>query len=513
MKKMKKVMALLLSLVMVLAMSVVAFATEPTSPATSGTYTITAPAGTDHTYGIYQIFTGDLSGTTLSNLKWGANSKRAEGVNVGDDVDASVIDVLTAVNSAANDTAKLAVIENYVDLDSAPVKTISDKAIYSAQAGYYLIKDNASLIGKDEAYTKYIVAVVGDLTITPKSVKPSVDKQVQDEVADAEEGADSEGWGESADHAINESFKFKLIATLPASTHYNDYQKYAVKFTDTMSAGVTFESIKSVTVDSIAVDANGYTCSATAGQAGGDWTLFIEDLKTISGVDLTDGAEVEVVYNAHLNEKATVNQTTGTTDNENTVSLEYSNNPNVGGEGNMGKTPEDHVWVFTYEVDNTKVDQNKDPLPGAGFRLYKGTNTSNEVELIYDDTLKAYRPVKGSEVAQEMTSADTTGKFNIVGLDAGTYTLVETTTPAGYNTCAPITITIEATHKEAATRDSATTTIDNDKSTMTNEVINMSGSTLPTTGGMGTTIFYVVGSILVLGAAILLITKKRMSAR
>ena len=98
-------------------------------------------------------------------------------------------------------------------------------------------------------------------------------------------------------------------------------------------------------------------------------------------------------------------------------------------------------------------------------------------------------------------------------MDAGTYTLVETTTPAGYNTCASITITIEATHKEAVTGDSATTTIDNEKSTMTNEVINMSGSTLPTTGGMGTTIFYVVGSILVLGAAILLITKKRMSAR
>lgn len=157
---MKKVMALALSFMMVVAMSVAAFAG---STAGSSTYTITAPAGTDHTYGIYQIFTGDLSGTTLSNLKWGANSKRAEGVNVGDDVDARVIAALTAVNSAANDTAKLAVIENYVDLDSAPVKTISDKAIYSAQAGYYLIKDNASLTGKDEAYTKYIVAVVGDL--------------------------------------------------------------------------------------------------------------------------------------------------------------------------------------------------------------------------------------------------------------------------------------------------------------------------------------------------------------
>lgn len=121
MKKMKKVMALALSFMMVVAMSVAAFAG---STAGSSTYTITAPAGTDHTYGIYQIFTGDLYGTTLSNLKWGANSKRAENVKIGDDVDDSVIAALTVAKSAVNDTAKLDVIEKYVDLDSAPVVTI-----------------------------------------------------------------------------------------------------------------------------------------------------------------------------------------------------------------------------------------------------------------------------------------------------------------------------------------------------------------------------------------------------
>lgn len=195
--------------------------------------------------------------------------------------------------------------------------------------------------------------------------------------------------------------------------------------------------------------------------------------------------------------------------------LEYSNNPNVGGEGSRGKTPEDFVWVFTYEVDNTKVNEKAEPFAGAGFRLYKGTATSgeeNEVKLIKDADLDAYRPVKGDEAGVEMFSASGTGKFNIVGLDAGTYTLVETSTPSGYNTCEPITVIISATHKENEAGTGATTDLTKSQN-MNNTVENKKGSTLPITGGMGTTIFYVVGSILVLGAAILLITKKRMSAR
>ena len=141
--------------------------------------------------------------------------------------------------------------------------------------------------------------------------------------------------------------------------------------------------------------------------------------------------------------------------------------------------------------------------------MYKG---ENEVKLIKDNELDAYRPVKGEEVGEEMFSASGTGKFNIVGLDAGTYTLLETTTPSGYNTCEPITVIISATHTEKKEGTDATTDLTNSKN-MNNKVVNKKGSTLPSTGGMGTTIFYVVGSILVLGAAILLITKKRMSAR
>ena len=272
-----------------------------------------------------------------------------------------------------------------------------------------------------------------------------------------------------------------------------------------MSSG----SFEDVTVDGVKINSSKYNCTAAVGQAGGKWALTIDDLKAIEGVDLTDGAEVVVIYNAHLNENAKVNKESGNTENKNGVYLEYSNNPNVGGEGSRGKTPEDFVWVFTYGVDNTKVNEKEEPFAGAGFRLYKG---ENEVKLIKDNELDAYRPVKGEEVGEEMFSASGTGKFNIVGLDAGTYTLLETTTPSGYNTCEPITVIISATHTENKEGTDATTDLTNSKN-MNNKVVNKKGSTLPSTGGMGTTIFYVVGSILVLGAAILLITKKRMSAR
>ena len=513
MKKMKKVMALLLSLVMVLAMSIATFATEnPTG--SSNTYTITIEnAEKGHVYEAYQIFTGDLNEGVLSNIKWG-NGVTA----IGQNALGSAADKAKALISTADAEAFAKELETkgYLTTPNSSTEVQGPYTISGLAAGYYLVKDrDNSLTGKDDYYTAYIMKVVENVKATPKGTKPTVDKQVQDEKADAEAGSDAEGWGESADHAINESFKFKLIATLPVSENYKDYEKYEVVFNDTMSNGVTFESIESVTVDGVKIDSSKYNCTATAGQEGGKWTLTIADLKAIKGVDLTNGAEVAVIYNAHLNENAKVNKVSGDTENKNGVYLEYSNNPNVGGEGSRGKTPEDFVWVFTYEVDNTKVNEKAEPFAGAGFRLYKGTATSgeeNEVKLIKDADLDAYRPIKGDEAGVEMFSASGTGKFNIVGLDTGTYTLVETSTPSGYNTCEPITVIISATHKENEAGTGATTDLTKSQN-MNNTVENKKGSTLPTTGGMGTTIFYVVGSILVLGAAILLITKKRMSAR
>ena len=513
MKKFKKLASMMLALVMALTMTLSLVSAD-------GTYTITINNEvTGHTYEAYQIFTGDLSNGVLSNIVWGSGITSEGQTALQNKYDAAdtksaagVAEALTNDNAVqfAKDAAGYLTTTKAVSTYSKADKKYT---IDGLAAGYYLVKDqNDLLAGTDDAYTSYILKVVGNTNVTPKSAKPTVDKQVHDETADAETGA-SDGWGESADHAINESFQFKLIAKLPADTDFNAYDTYKVEFTDTMSAGVTFESIDSVTVDGVTLTASQYTVTATAGQAGGNWTLTISNIKSIEGVILADGADIVVIYNAHLNENAQVNHESGSTTNKNTVYLQYSNNPNVSGGGELGKTPEDSVWVFTYEVDNTKVDATdsakKTPLAGAGFRLYDSTDTT-EIGLIYDETLSAYRPVKSGETAVEMTSASGTGVFNIKGLDAGTYILKETTVPAGYNKCADTTVVIKAAHVEDTSGASATTTLSSD-SNITNTIENKQGSTLPETGGMGTTIFYVVGAILVLGAGILLITRRRMN--
>lgn len=504
MKRLKRMASLILALALALALvlAVPAMAAE--------TYSITINNSAEgHTYEAYQIFTGDLSGTTLSNIVWGSGISEAGQTALGDAAAKA-----ETLKTEADAKAFAKEVAPYLTTAAGSANTVTDGkyVISGLAAGYYLVKDqDGSLTGEDDAYTAYILRVVGNTSVGPKSAKPTVDKQVHDETTDAEAGA-VDGWGETADHAINESFQFKLIANLPADTDFAAYEKYKVVFTDTMSTGVTYESIESVTVDGVTLMAGQYTATATTGQAGGSWTLTIEDIKSISNVNLVDGADVVVIYNAHLNENAQVNHESGTTTNQNKVYLQYSNNPNAGGAGSLGKTEEDSVWVFTYEVDNTKVDatdpESKAPLAGAGFKLYDSTGAT-EIGLIYDATISAYRPVKSGETAEEMTSANDTGVFNIKGLDAGTYVLKETTVPSGYNKCADTTIVIKATHVEDASGASATTTLSSD-SNVTNTIENKAGSTLPSTGGIGTTIFYVVGGILVIGAGVVLVTKKRM---
>lgn len=509
MKRVKRVLALLAALALVLAMAVPALADKATHQLKVNA------SGENHTYQVYQIFTGEMSTNdakekVLSNIKWGKNGTG----KTGDAVETSI---LTALESATgSDTQKLEVIKSYVNWKTDVFATLDSTNHYAANvpAGYYLVKDeDNTLNGTDEAYTTFLVNVVGEnVELTPKSAKPSVDKFVQDEAADKDiHSTDGNGWGKTADHAINESFKFKLTATLPQDVNFGAYSTYKVQFTDTMSEGVTFESIDRVTVDGQNV--TDYDCTATAAQAGGEWTLTINDIKSISGVNLDDGAEIVVVYKAHLNEKAHVNHTDGATTNENKVYLEYSNNPNAGGSGELGKTPEENVWVFTYEVDNTKVKGNteNEPLAGAGFRLYKDAGCSQEVALIYDTTLGAYRPTKDGETGVEMKSAEETGKFNIVGLDAGVYYMRETTTPTGYNTCDDVRIVINARHQKTEASNNVTFTNSGENaSNLTNTIVNNAGTTLPSTGGMGTTVFYVVGGGLMAVAVVLLVTKKRM---
>lgn len=507
--------------------------------ATAGSITFSGATAGTHEYTAYQIFSGTAedngmnpsTGAKLENINWAFSDTDAESFLTDLKADTTLGDDFKDCDSAASVAQVLASYTNNGDkakafaafavtqakkLTSTQSFTSSDNSAIEIDAdGYYVIEEtgltpDATVGGAKTAYLLGVYDASAGAEVVVKSALPTVDKQVLDEVDDAEAGA-TDGWGESADRAINESFQFKLTATLAADAAYADYKEYTVTFNDTMSTGVTFESIASVKVNGEDVTAGGYTSTATKDQKGGDWKLTIADLKTVVD-DLSQGATVEVIYNAHLNEDAVLSKESGedVNTNNNKVSLTYSNNPYANGEGDKSTTSEDYVWVFTYEVDNTKYkDEAKtgNELAGAEFTLYNSTGDT-EIGLIYDSGKGAYRPTADGETATAMVSADNTGKFNIIGLDAGTYVLKETKTPKGYTTVENVTIVISATHKENTAGTAANLTLTND-SNMKNDVVNKSGSTLPSTGGIGTTIFYVAGGVLVVGAGVLLITKKR----
>lgn len=472
-------------------------------------YTITIEnAAPGHVYEAYQIFAGDFSNGTLSNIKWGANVSADGQAAFGDA--AAKAKTLEGDNAA---TAEKFAKEVAPYLSGTPATsgaidtTTSTYTIADLLAGYYLVKDKAPTGDpNDFTYTSYIMKVVGNVTAEPKTEVPSVEKKVQDETGDAENGS-TDGWGDSADHDINESFKFKLTATLPADSYRDNYvNDYKVVFTDTMSAGVTFESIASVKVNGKDIDTGGYVSTATVNQAGGSWTLTIADLKTAAGLTSLNGEiKIEVIYNAHLNTAAATTNTLGesTIENKNSVKLDYSNNPYAEG---TGHTPEDTVYVATFQVNNTKVDadNNNTPLAGAGFRLYLADG-STEVKLAKDIDGLYYPIADQTGTGVEMVT-ETDGVFNIKGLDHGTYILKETTTPAGYNTMADKTITVSATHAA----DKVTLA---QGSTTNNQIENHKGSNLPETGGMGTTVLYVAGAAIVLIAGIgLAVTLRRRQA-
>lgn len=500
-KAMKKLMAALLAVAMVCAMAIPAFAdgSSSTSSAAVTLYTITAPAN-GHTYEIYQIFTGDydaLQPSMLANIKWGTNGK---GGTAGEAVEQTVLDELSRVASYTSDSDKLDVIEKYVTLTN-PVKTITNGGSVEVVGGYYLIKDKDGTVPSSAAYTPYIVSVVGNVTIEPKSNEvPKFTKKLKD--TNDTTGVIT-GWQDSADYDIGDKIPFRLQGTVSAD--YASYSKYYYAFHDVEEKGLTFDS-SSVEVfvgDEVTgtkIDASNYTV-VTRPTDGCTFEIVFDDLKNISIV--TAKSIITVTYESTLNTDAVL----GAQGNVNTAKLEYSNNPRGNG---TGTTPWDNVIVFTYKVVVNKIDQAGQPLEGAQFTLTKKTKN-------------------GTDVVKTMDVNTTLTQFTLSGLDDGDYTLTETVTPAHYNTISPITFTVNADHTitwDSTPRDTVLTslsgnkvigeiTFDVDKTagSLTTNVVNNIGTTLPGTGGIGTTIFYVIGGGLMVAAAILLITKKRMENR
>ena len=527
-KVIKKLLAALLAVAMVCAMAVPAFADN------------TENIRDHHSFEAFQIFKGDVTGNDIndfkiSNVQWGKNITQHEDF-LKELKQAPIIGEL--FSDATTPQEAVAVISQWStsDDDSIAFARFVCNYLYSGAvdrgtsistsgdvveipedgAGYYLVVDTTDFSTGDSyhACNSFLLKVSKgkfNLPIKPKAEKPTVEKKVYDNP----DGTSTGGFGSSADHAINEKFQFQLTATLPDSTNraYDYYDKYSVIFHDTLSDGITYD--KDDELDSVVIKSNGntynitdsskYTIDTTDLESQNSFVVNI-DVKACAkdaGFDLNNGATITVTYTAHLNEKAFVNTAGGDTSNINKVYLTYSNNPRD--ESSIGKTPESTpVYVYTYQLNNTKRQNTVDgpALAGAGFKLYSDAECNNEVGLYQEGEF--YYPIKDAtgKKAVEMISGEN-GQFNVKGLDAGTYYLKETITPAGYDTCGVTPVTIKADHSgnDHVNLEGSNLTIVNKKA---------GGITLPSTGGIGTTLFYVVGGGLMVAAIVLLVTKKRM---
>lgn len=524
------------------------------SASAEGTISISNTAA-DHTYEAYQIFDGDLADGVLSNIQWGTGinpAKKTEllaaiqEIKVGEETpfaactDAkSVAKVLSDANAAvdADITKQFAsVVGQY--LSDTHTDSKQDTGTYNIDGlddGYYLVKDKDDSLngvnGVDDSKTRYIVQVLGKVTnVTPKSSKPEVIKKVKENTktvistgqtfagtADYNVGT---SYNDVADYCIGDAVPFKLYGTMPDTI--DDYSKYKYVFHDTLGKEFNAPDKNDVKVyvdGNVAKNAN---VEVSSDENKSEITVTFDDIKAENKI--TKSSIVTVEYNAVLNSGAVI----GLSGQENKVYLTYSNNPNWTGEGtpdDKGKTPEDKVIVFTYELDTTKVDgiDNSIKLKDAKFKLSrKNSEDADEYAKVADGKLTGWTTAV-NEATELVSGAD--GLFKVAGLDSGTYYLTETQAPSGYNTLTDsIKVELTATTannqtwdevadsaltKLAVTADGTSGTVDANKGIGSITIANNKGSSLPSTGGIGTTMFYVGGGVLVAGAGVILITKKR----
>ena len=499
MKTIKRSIALVLAMILTLAMSVTVFAAPN---ADQNTFSLTLnKAVKGHTYEAYQILSGDLSAdkATLSNIKWGEGIKAEGQTALGGDAVAYAKKLSDMGNNSSELKEQAQIIGANLASASGSV-TVTDpdakNVISNLKPGYYLIKDKDDSIQGQDSYTEFILHVTDDVNADVKADVPSVEKKVKDT---NDTIGETTGWQDSADYDIGDDVPFQLTATL--ANNIESYKTYSLKFNDTLSKGLDYNNDAVIKLgDKVVTDSFTSSYDETA-----KTLTFTCDNILAFGAKNSDKIVVE--YTAKLNENAEI----GAAGNPNTVYLDFSNNPNIGGEGDRGKTPEDKVIVFTYKLTVNKVDKDNKPLTGAEFSLFKKVKVDgkDELELV--------------EVKKILSTNPEGTVFEFKGLDDGTYVLRETKTPDGYNSIEDQTFTISAKHDEnsddpkltALTGDVASGSIINlgvmlEKGELSTDVVNNKGSVLPSTGGAGRVAIYVIGAILVLGGGIVLVTKKRV---
>lgn len=563
MKKIKKIVSLMLVAVMLLAMGSTAFAAD------KKTVTINNPAK-GHTYTAYQILQGtkNTESGKLENLNWGAgiseDGKAALKTHLGLPAGATVAEVAVKLAAIEKAEAMDAVAQILGDnkAGNGTVLTVNEgKASATVDQGYYVIIDTLGAdADADSTVSKYMVQVVGDVAINTKAEPTSSQKTVKDK---------EDAYKKFTEANIGEERTFYLLAKLP--TDYAAYSAFYMEFNDTMNQmdfvkitkvevkenletkeekydPTSGTSIKEITAQQGEAAINGYEVSSSANTEANKTELKVKllDLKQIAP-EAKAGDFVVVEYVAKLNAGAVINGA-----NVNEFELVFSKDPNSNWKPETpkdepdtptGTTPKDTAEVYTTEVELLKIDgTTKDILQGAEFTLtgetndvviktynefaenadgeywklkngsYTTTEPTSDTEALYESTETKYAPNTRTEILAGETNqkeikavVGKDGKITFAGLGEGKYKLEESKVPDGYNKMDPkeFEITFDRTSKQFAVSgglDSLVATIE-----------NFSGSLLPSTGGIGTTIFYVVGAILVIGAGIILVAKKRMS--
>ncbi|RSX55059.1 Gram-positive pilin backbone subunit 2, Cna-B-like domain-containing protein [Bifidobacterium dolichotidis] len=405
--------------------------------------------------------------------------------------DAQIISFLTTKLNSSNVSQFATAFMSYKPAPTPTIAATDATKPISAQVGYYLLNQTVQGADTGKTISRFMVDTLGaaPLNVTLKNGTVSISKKVKQNTANT----DNATWANDADYGLGETVPFQLTGTLPST--YDNFSTYLYTFTDTLPAGLTLvpgsEQVEAITNGQSTDITKDFTVSPADNQvSGAPFTMSCANLKTIAG--LTADSQIVVTYNTTLNSNATV----GNPGNINKANITFSSNPNVNDASQTETTPEATATVFTYAAQLKKLFQD-----ASGKTVDTPTGDMPQFTMYASNgTTKVSGPV----------TVATNGDFSFNDLDTGTYVLKETHTPAGFNTADPITFTITATHGTDASTGAPTIsaltvsqqgwTANANAGTISGTILNVKGGLLPSTGGMGTTLFYVFGSLLVAAA-------------
>lgn len=464
------------------------------------------------------------------------------------------------------------VVGQYLTTPSGSSKKGDDEqnppyTVEGLEAGYYLIKDKDGTLNgaAHDSYTQYIIRVLKDETVETKGEVPDVDKTINDTLDGTYTEYDSfdindtvfykwEGKLPSNLKSYN-VYKYKFIDTLPTGIVYERIEKIYIEDNDDNVVhtfydvsdkpnekdpddGVLATEKKYDADNNVVKDEKGneVTAEIVLEKTENGITVDFEDLMILYP-QILDNHKIIVKYTARVTRDALIKNAM-----TNTVKVEYSNNPNGDGDGKTGTTPPDVAHAFTFELGVNKYDADSEgtKLEGAEFVLYyekieniddKDVVVKYYALVITEEMVAAGKVINGVQVEAKdvgvvygwttteseasVLDTDGNGRISLRGLDADTYFLKETKAPEGYNLMPdPVQVVIKAEYEETTDDVTATVTykVGNkpEQSSSVVDVPNSAGSTLPSTGGVGTTMFYVVGGLLIAAAVVMLISKRRV---